>query len=112
MAAEIHVNDVDLSFRLTFKDDDEEVIDISDASIKIVFEKPLTEGQETPDVVEFDGEFYTDGTDGIAEYITEDGDLDRTGKWSVQGVAYFPGDKPLHSNIHKFKVFRNLKADN
>lgn len=111
MAAEIHVGDVGTSFRATFRDEADAVIDISAATeLKMWFEKPAATEGEDPETVEFDATLVADGADGVAEYVTDEGDLDRPGNWRVQGVVTL-GAAKVHSNITKFKVFANLRAD-
>lgn len=108
--ASIHVNDVGTAFRASFVDEEGEVIDLSAATaVKMWFEKPSETDGGDPETVEFDAELYTDGTDGIAQYVTEAEDLDRAGGWRVQGVAYFGATAPVHSDVLKFKVLANLR---
>lgn len=112
MAGKIHVNDVGVAFRPTFKDQAGAVVPVDTAAdLKMWFEKPPAVEGGDPETVEFDAQFYTDGTDGVAQYVTEDGDLDRPGEWRVQAVAHMVVGEPLHSDILKFKVYPNLRSD-
>lgn len=107
MAGEIHVGDVGFAFQVTLLDDTTSIVlDVSGASAKVLwFQKP--DGT----TVEFPAAFVTDGTDGKIQYVTADGtDLDQAGTWKVQGVVTLPGAK-IHSDIGKFKVLANLRAD-
>lgn len=67
-------------------------VDIRTASsLNVVFTKPDDAGT----IVEKVGTIYTggtngDGTDGIIEYITEEGFIDITGEWKAQAIATFP----------------------
>ena len=100
--SEIHINDIGTAFRVTVKDESDTVVDISTASsLRIFFAKPdgTTETKTAS--------HYTDGTDGIMEYITQSGDLDIVGSWSLQGVVSIGGGT-WHTDIYQFKVYGNL----
>lgn len=97
----VFVNDIGTSFRGTFKEDGT-VVDISSATTKnIIFEKP--DGTKVTQT----GSFFTDGTDGILEYLSVDGDLNIGGDWRLQGFANL-GSWIGHSDIVNFKVYDNL----
>jgi len=84
MAAEVHQNDFGTIFRITISDGDDSV-DISSATTKqITFRKP--DGT----VVTQTAAWYTDGTDGILQYTTVDGDLDTVGFWKIQARIIMP----------------------
>lgn len=101
-ANEIHFNDIGTEFKVTLKDGDAAVVDVSTAlMMSIVFKAPSGATKEM--VAEFD----TDGTDGVIKYITEDGDLDELGTWRIQAVIDLPSGT-WHSDIEKFKVYANL----
>ena len=101
MASEIHVGDVGTILRVTIYDGTE-IVDVLNAdSKKIYLQKPL--GQ----TLIKDASHYTDGTDGIIQYITEIGDLDQAGTWQIQARIDF-GTDVFNTNIEKFKVLRNL----
>jgi hypothetical protein len=105
MACEIHLNDIGTAFRLTIIDCDSVAIDVSSAigsgTKEIIFKKP--DGT----VVIKAAVFYTDGIDGVLDYITIADDLNATGKWKVQAkVTLATGT--WSSNIETFKVFANL----
>jgi len=80
MTTYIHEGDIGTIFRLTIVDTSGNVIDVSSATtMYLYFQKPDgTNVQKT-------AEFYTDGTDGIIQYTSVDGDIDATGNWQVQG---------------------------
>lgn len=104
MSAEIHVGDVGTAFKITVKDEDEAVIDISTATLKqIWFQK--ADGT----VVTKTASFVTDGTDGQMQYVTEDDDLDQTGKWKIQGYIEIGASRKVHTDISEFKVWPNLQ---
>lgn len=97
----VFVGDIGTGFRGTFKEDSV-AVDISAATTKTIsFEKPNGE------TIVRAGSFFTDGTDGILEYVTVDGDLDIGGDWRLQGRVIFGGWNG-RSDIVKFKVFDNL----
>ena len=52
--------------------------------------------------------FYTDGTDGIIQYTTVDGDLDVVGEWQAQAYVAGLSGWTGHSTIHRFRVEPNL----
>lgn len=104
MACEIHFNDIGTSFRLTIYDCQATpvIIDVSAASvIEIKFRRPdYTSITKT-------GVFYTDGTDGIIEYVTVDLDLDAEGTWSIQAKVTLPTGT-WSSNLETFEVKGNI----
>lgn len=107
MVGKIHVGDVGTAFRATITDETTAAaINVSTAtSLLMWFQKP---DQTT---VEFAASFYTDGADGIIQYVTAaPADLDQAGGWKVQGVVAMPGTR-VHSDVHKFKVWPNLRED-
>jgi hypothetical protein len=101
MASEIHVGDIGTIFRITIKDGDS-IVDVSNVDSKIIYlQKPSgTTLQKT-------ATFYTNGTDGIIQYVVSDGDLDEAGTWQIQAKVDF-GTDVFNTNIDKFKVLRNL----
>ena len=102
---EIRINDIGTKFLITIKDN-ESVVDISgtgsDAENKrIIFKKPSDSQLDKP------ASFNSDGTDGKLYYTTESGDLDEDGIWKLQAKVII-GSQTFHSDIHTFKVHRNL----
>ena len=64
------------------------VIDVSGSTaISFLFEKP------SGDTMLRVGSLYTDGTDGMIEYVTVDGDVDEEGKWEAEGYVVTPTRK-------------------
>lgn len=103
MACEIHLNDIGTVFRLTIVDCDLVAIDISTATVKNVTFK-------RPDGTTFTktGVFATDGTDGVIDYVTIDGDLDMSGEgWKIQAVVTL-STGTWSSEIGLFTVYDNL----
>lgn len=102
MSANIHRYNIGVAFRGTVKDQDENVMDISAATTKeIIFAKP------GGTVVTKTASFYTDGTDGIIQYISQSGDLDVVGNWKQQAYVIQSGSA-FYSDIISFQVIGNL----
>jgi hypothetical protein len=108
-AGEIHVGDV-VQFISTIKktelDADGNTVvvtqDISSATTKdFLF--------QTPDgsLLTLPGSFYTDGTDGILMYVTNNSDLNQPGQWRYQ-IHIIYNSNEQHTDITKFKVLANL----
>ncbi len=76
---EIHVGDIGTIIRATIKDENNAIVDISDATSKsMTFKKPSgTNVVQNPSL-------FTDGTDGKMQYITQTGDIDEKGLWQLQ----------------------------
>lgn len=101
MACEAHLNDEGTRLEITVKDC-EEVLDLSDATVKqILLKKPggtlLTKSVS----------FVTDGTDGRVYYTTLAGDLDEKGLWKVQVHVELPTGT-WNSSIENLYVHENL----
>jgi hypothetical protein len=102
MAAEIHKNDIGTTFRITIKDEDDAVVDLSSATTKeILFLKP------SGSLLRKTASLYTDGTDGKIQYTTVSGDLDTIGKWRLQSYIVTGGNY-WHSDLYKFHVYENI----
>lgn len=100
MADEIHVGDT-TEFRIQILDDGE-IVDLSTADIyEIIFRKP----DET--ILTVSAEFYTDGTDGIIKYVAQDGDLNQSGVYKIQGYVEVGAGK-YYSSVGQFRVHCNL----
>jgi len=98
----IHCNDIGTIFRCTIYDENGDIVDISTASgIYIIFKLPnFTSTIKT-------ASFYTDGTDGVLQYIAESGDISLSGQWSMQAKIVMPSGT-WFSDITKFTVCENL----
>jgi hypothetical protein len=99
---EIHVGDVGTALRATIRNQSDEIVDVSAATtLELHFVKPdRTRVTQTATL-------YSDGTDGIIEYITETDDLDQAGFWNIQGYVVISG-APKKSNVDEFRVFPNV----
>jgi hypothetical protein len=101
-ANEIHKGDIGTVFKVTIKDGTA-AVDISTATTKqIIFKKPgSTKLTKT-------ASFFTDGTDGIITYTSISGDLGEEGMWKMQGYIVLTGGNTFYTDIHTFKIYRNL----
>ena len=101
MAGEVHVSDTPIH-RMTIKDQDNAIVDVSGASLKtIIFQKP--DGTTVTQTATF----FTDGTDGIVEYQALGADHDTAGPWCKQAhITIASGD--WKSTIVGFPVAANL----
>ena len=92
----------DVTIRFTVKDGNGDTLDISSATaMSINFLKPdNTQVTKT-------GSFYTDGTDGIVKYVTEEGFLDILGIWVAQAEVTLSSGGPYPSEEDKFRVRKN-----
>lgn len=103
MAAEIHVNDIGTAFRATILDESSDPVNLAGATDKaLIFCKP------DKTVVTKSASFYTDGTDGVIQYISESGFLDQPSKWQLQGYVVMSGSY-WRTNIIDFLVYKNLE---
>lgn len=97
----VYINDIGTSFRATIKEDDV-AVPINDATTKeFVFQPP--DGISITKTASF----YTDGSDGIIQYLTVDGDMNVSGLWKLQARIVTPTWNG-RSDMVEFKVFDNL----
>jgi len=102
MSCSIQKNNVGTVFRMTFKDCDGVVIDISSASTKnMIFASPSGVSSTKA------GAFTTDGSNGQLDYTSEADFLNEAGTWSVQGHVII-GAQNFKSDISTFTVIDNL----
>jgi len=106
---EIFVGDTDLPIQFhvhtcdtTVEPRVESELDISSATLEIKFKKP---DDSYTDILT--GELVTDGTDGLAEYITLSDTLDLEGTWKGQMDVIITGSSKATSII-SFKVLEKL----
>lgn len=102
-AAKIHVGDVGTELVVEFKDEAGGIVDISGCTELLIY---LTDPSGT--IVELTGEFDDDGTDGLAKYVTEAGDLTTDGGWSIEGWVDL-GTEEFSTLISDFEVFPSKK---
>lgn len=101
LTAKVFVNDIGTVFRTTFKEDGE-AVNISTATIKqIAFEPPSGIAVDKTAV------FFTDGSDGIIQYVTVADDLHTGGIWKLQGYIVSPAWQG-HGDQVELKVYDNL----
>jgi hypothetical protein len=105
MTTFIHNGDIGTIFRLTIVDTAGTAIDVSGASTKyIYFEAP--NGTKTRK----DAVYYTDGTDGIIQYTSVDGDIGQAGNWKIQGYIE-PADGKFFTRVTSFTVLSTLYTE-
>lgn len=104
MAQEIHLGDIGTAFRITLKDDD---VPVDVSSAVAVGAKTITFKKKSGVVVEKEAVFFTDGTDGIIQYLTIAEDLDELGTWEIQAQVTLTSGQ-WRSNTDKFRVYENL----
>lgn len=93
----VYVNDVGLELNFYILDAQLNPLDISSASVKnILLRNP------NGDLVTKTASFGTNGTDGHIKYLTQAGDLDRRGYWTVQAFVTMGDD--FYSDKYKLKV--------
>lgn len=98
---EIHVNDIGTVFKLTVKDDTSVVDLSSNTGLTVILKKPSNAKLEKSAVL------TNSGTDGLIEYTVAEGDIDESGTWQIQAKVQI-SDGTFYSDIHTFKVHRNL----
>lgn len=104
MAAEFHVGDIGTALRCTVRDESGAVVPLQTAtSIQIKLLKPDRES------VILTASYYTDGSDGIIQYVTSSADdLDQVGIWKLQGIVTFSASDIHKSDIKSFIVEPNI----
>lgn len=94
--------DIGVLFKVVIKDQDEVVVNLSDATVKqFLFSKP------NHTVLTVDTGYFTDGVDGILTYVTGSGDLDVAGIWRLQAYIEKTNGK-FFSTKAIFKVDDNV----
>ena len=97
----VFVGDIGTAFRGTFKEDGN-ALDISSVTTReIIFEKP-NGIKVTKTAV-----FFTDGTDGILQYVSIANDIDVAGDWRLQAYIVMTGFAGF-SDVVNFKVYDTL----
>lgn len=102
MCDNIHIGDIGTIFRLTVKDQDEDIVNVASGTYSIDFKKPAGT------IVTKNAYLYTDGSDGIIQYSAESGLLDTKGQWQLQGFVELPAGQ-WHTEIFDFTVKQNLE---
>jgi hypothetical protein len=103
MATEVHVGDIGTIIRLTIKDQDKAVIDLSSATTKQIILGLPAGTSSTKTAV-----FFSDGTDGVIQYVTVSGDLSVSGPWKVQGRIVLSGGADFKTEIKDMTVVANV----
>jgi hypothetical protein len=97
----VHVADVGTVIELTIVDNDEDVVNVSSAT---VMEFLFSCGNVT---VQKDAEFTTDGSDGKLSYKILVADDFTAGRWNVQARVEMPAGI-WYSSVEAFEVEGNL----
>ena len=91
------------TYEITFKDQDNAVIDISTASTKQIKFKPPNNG----DLITKAGTFTVDGENGKLRYVDTAGDIAVAGTWRLQGHVVI-SSKNWYSSIEEFEMEESL----
>lgn len=94
----VFVGDIGTIFRTTVKEDGT-AVDISTATTKQIIFQPSSGVSVAQTAV-----FFTDGTDGIMQYVSIADDLSIGGIWKIQGYIVTPTWQG-HGDIVEFKVY-------
>ena len=102
MATHIHVNDIGTAFQSQCLDENNSVIDVSQATVRqFTFVRP-DKSQFT-----VTANLLTDGTDGYLTYLTKAGDLSQPGQYTLQVYISWGASPQWHSDIVSFQVLPN-----
>lgn len=98
----VRYNQIGLPIELRILNQDDAVVDISDATLlQITLKNPTQAGTVSTKTAVLS----SDGSDGKMRYVTVDGDLIYLGIWEAQGYVEFnSGAQTYPTSIYKFKV--------
>ena len=104
MIGQVRYNQIGLVIKATVKNQDDDVVDISDATVKQLILEAPSGAKKTKTAV-----FVTDGSDGLIKYVTVDNDLDEVSEqhWEYQFIITRPSGV-FPTDIGSFQVHRNL----
>ena len=108
---QIHVGDIGVALIATFYNTDGSVRNISGYNFLqfILTQPPTPQGYTAPIQKYFTASFVTDGTDGLAQYITQSAnDLQLPGVWQLQGFGGVTDGVSFHTNKINIVVYPNL----
>jgi hypothetical protein len=98
------VGDIKTKLDFTVKDQNGNVVDISNAvEKKVTILRYRDNSKDVRDCV-----LLNDGTDGMMRYITTIDDFTTYGIYKVQGFVKFPDGSEFHTSIKSFDVEKNL----
>jgi hypothetical protein len=100
-AGEIHVGDVGVAIRVQLYDETNKVVDVSGVTVQMVLRPPVGTN------LLVNATYVNDGKDGLIQYITQVGDLNKAGNWKLQSIINF-ATGPVHSDVTTFKVYPNI----
>ena len=102
--ANLQVGIIGTSIRVTIRDQDGTVVDLSTTSTRQLYlKKPEPIGSTLIKTASLVG----GGTGGIMEYLTISGDIDTPGKWQLQ-AAYVNSAGTWRTNVVDLPVLPNL----
>ena len=114
-AGEIHLSDFGTQFQFTIRDQDSNIVDVSNSSIKQVtflvppgvILNPLFPANPNNNTFTRNLGFLTDGTDGICTYTIQSGELNTPGLWAFQCFVVGPSGA-WNSDVTQFRILENL----
>lgn len=96
--SDMRVSDYGYKIKITLKDSQGIVVNLSSATgLDLILRRPDNT------VLEVTPSLFTDGTDGVVQYVTAPGDLSKLGTWKCQVKVTYSGAL-YHSTIGSFKV--------
>jgi hypothetical protein len=95
-------NAVETYIRYQVLDQNEQPKDVSGATVK-----QLVFGRPNKTTFSVNAGFFTNGADGILQYITVDGDLVPYGRYQVQAYLVMPGFNGM-TEVQSFPVLKNI----
>ena len=100
---EVHLTDDGTRFIFPIVDCDGNVVPVNGATIKQV---TFMKSDKTNYFIAV-CDYFTDGTDGLLEYVTQPDEIDMLGDWQVMAYVETSAGQ-WHSSIEIFKVVPNL----
>lgn len=98
--ANIHVGDVGTEIVFTFRNEQNQVLDLAGA-------QTLTATFQRPNGTKFTRNLTAGTRKGTASYLTVLGDIDQAGRWIVQGCVKILAGQ-WNSDVVEFRVVGNL----
>ena len=100
--AALQVGNIGSSIRVTVRDQDNTVVDLSTTSTRTIFLR-----DPTGKVLSKSGTLVSGGTTGIMEYVTISGDLAIPGEWAIQ-ARFVNSGGTFYTNVDTLPVMQNL----
>ncbi len=99
-------NDVGTVFRIRLRDKKGDAFDLSNAELPLCVYFLTPEGK----ILTKKATLFTDGSDGILQYTTEENDLAPAGLWQVQAEVSFANGNRWASDPFRFYVHPTLNT--